>query len=99
MSDTTEETPSIKLGEHVAVEGQPLARVASRLTWPHERQRMIEKEGETTIRTPDGPQKLATALRETQTTYFDSRQTFMSEVRTVIGQGPVATDTADSSSL
>ena len=81
----------VELGEETPVEGQPLARVAARLTWPHEVSRVREQEGGSVIRTPDGPQSLSDVLDEVEETYIDSRQTFVTAVRNVIGTGPVET--------
>ena len=81
--------PDVELGEETPVEGQPLARVAARLTWPHEVSRIREQEGDSVIRTPDGPQSLSDVLDEVEETYIDSRQTFVTAVRNVIGTGPV----------
>lgn len=90
--ETEEEEPSVELGEGTAVEGAPLARVAARLTWPQERSRIVEKEGDAVIRTPEGPKALIDVLDETDTTYFDSRQTFVDAVEDVVGRGPVQTE-------
>lgn len=83
--------PAVELGEGPAVEGAPLARVASRLTWPQEKSRVLEKEGDAVIRTPDGPRDLTDVLAEVDDTYFDRRQTFVDRVSDVIGRGPVET--------
>jgi len=96
-SDDAEETPAVELGEGPVVEGAPLARVASRLTWPIERSRLLRREGETTIRTPDGPRSVAEAVESVDVTYFDTRQTFVDAVREAIGSGPVATANDESS--
>lgn len=90
--ETEDEEPSVELGEGPAVEGAPLARVAARLTWPQERSRIVEKEGDATIRTPEGPKTLSDVLEQTDTTYFDSRQTFVDAVEGVVGHGPVQTE-------
>jgi hypothetical protein len=92
MSDDDETEPAVELGEGPNVDGAPLARVASRLTWPQERSRIEEKEGDAVIRTPDGPRELTAVLEEVDETYFDRRQTFLAAVRDVIGHGPVATE-------
>ncbi len=92
MSDDDETEPAVELGEGPNVDGAPLARVASRLTWPQERSRIEEKEGDAVIRTPDGPRELTVVLEEVDETYFDRRQTFLAAVRDVIGHGPVATE-------
>ena len=86
-----EEEPAVELGEGPAVDGAPLARVASRLTWPQEKSRVLDKEGDATIRTPDGPRDLADVLSDVDTTYFDRRQTFVDAVEDAIGRGPVRT--------
>ena len=90
--DEDEDGPVVELGEETPVEGQPLARVAARLTWPHEVSRIREQEGDSVIRTPDGPQSLADVLDEVEETYIDSRQTFVTAVRDVVGTGPVETE-------
>ena len=89
--EEAEEEPAVELGEGPDVEGAPLARVASRLTWPQENSRGLDKEGDAVIRTPDGPRELASVLPEVDETYFDSRQSFVEGVEAVVGTGPVAT--------
>ena len=89
--DATEEHP-VQLGEGEPVAGAPLARVASRLTWPQERSRIREKEGDTVIRTPEGPKTLGTVLNRVDNTYFTRRQEFLEDVRSVIGTGPIPTE-------
>jgi len=89
--EESEEAPAVELGEGESVEGAPLARVASRLTWPKERSEIERQEGDAVIRTPDGPTTLADVLPETSTTYFDRRQEFVDEVEAVVDTGPVAT--------
>ena len=81
--------PVVELGEETPVEGQPLARVAARLTWPHEVSRIREQEGDSVVRTPDGPRPLSDVLDEIDETYVDSRRTFVTAVREVVGTGPV----------
>lgn len=90
-ADDAKDEPAVELGEGEAVEGAPLARVASRLTWPQQASAVRKKEGDATIRTPDGPQSVDSVLDEVDETYFDTRQTFLSAVRSVTGTGPVAT--------
>lgn len=94
MSDSEDEDdgPVVELGDGPVVEGAPLARVASRLTWPIERERLLQREGDAEIRTPDGPQALASLLDGVETTYFDTRHTFVDAVRDEIGRGPVHLD-------
>lgn len=84
--------PAVELGEGGTVDGAPVARVASRLTWPQERSEIVRKEGETTVRTPDGPRALADVLEATDVTYFATRQAFLEAVRDVVGTGPVPTE-------
>lgn len=94
MSDDedAEQEPAVELGEETPVEGAPIARVASRLTWPKERSRVIERDGDTTLRTPDGPRTLESVLADVDVTYFESRQEFTDAVFDAIGRGPVRTE-------
>ncbi|MFB6080912.1 MAG: DUF5789 family protein [Haloferacaceae archaeon] len=95
MADTEDEEeeaePAVALGEGPAVEGAPIARVASRLTWPQELSNVRRKEGDAVVRTPDGPRDVDAVLDEVDETYFDGRQAFVEAVRDVVGHGPVAT--------
>ncbi len=92
MSDDEEETePAVSLGEGEPVEGAPLARVSSRLTWPKEKSEIDRLEGDGVIRTPEGPQKLSSVLADVEETYFERYQEFEAHVRDVIGTGPVET--------
>jgi hypothetical protein len=91
MADEDEDEPAVELGEGEQVEGAPLARVSARLMWGIEKSAIVEREGETTIRTPDGPRKLADILESVDSTYFATRQEFENAVREVIGTGPVPT--------
>ncbi|WP_435069439.1 DUF5789 family protein [Haloplanus sp. C73] len=93
MSDDTDEEaePAVELGEGDPVEGAPLARVASRLTWPQEASAIRRKEGDATVRTPDGPRTVGSILDDVDETYFDTRQTFLSTARSAIGTGPIPT--------
>ncbi|PSP48000.1 hypothetical protein BRC60_07840 [Halobacteriales archaeon QH_1_68_42] len=93
MADDEEEDegPAVELGEGEPVEGAPLARVASRLTWGKKKSYIVDREGDAVIRTPDGPRELADVLAEVDVPYFESRQEFTDEVRAVIGTGPVPT--------
>ncbi|WP_435098035.1 DUF5789 family protein [Halarchaeum sp. P4] len=86
-----EEAPAVELGEGAAVEGAPLARVASRFTWGIQRSEIVRREGETEIRTPKGPRRLADVLAHTDVPYFESRREFVNTVREQIGDGPVPT--------
>jgi hypothetical protein len=94
MADDDEEeaeAPAVELGDGEPVDGAPIARVASRLTWPKQRSEIDRLEGDSTIRTPDGPQTLSNVLPETKTTYYDRRQEFVDEIERVVGTGPVPT--------
>lgn len=86
-----ENVPAVELGDGEAVEGAPLARVSSRLTWPQQRSEVLRKEGESVVRTPDGPQTIADVLESIDVTHFESRQEFERNVRDVVGTGPVPT--------
>lgn len=92
--DTDDEasTPTVQLGDGRAVEGAPIARVAARLAWPQTKSDILDKFGDTDIRTPDGPESLATILESVEDTYFDRRQTFVAAVEDVVGREPVATE-------
>jgi hypothetical protein len=87
----TETEPTVELGEGAAVEGAPLARIASRLTWPQETSAVRRKEGDAVVRTPEGPRPLDDVLDSADETYFDTRQTFLSTVREEMGTAPVPT--------
>lgn len=98
MAEDTEEDeeaadePLVELGEGSTVEGAPIGRVVSRLTWPIERSSVIEKEGETVIRTSEGPRDLSAVLEAVDTTYFATRKDFLEAIRGVVGTGPVPTE-------
>lgn len=89
--DEDEEAPSVELGEAAAVEGAPLARVASRLHWGMAKSEIERREGETRVRTPDGPTPLAEVLDRVDVPYFESRREFVTAVRDEVGIGPVPT--------
>lgn len=89
-SDDDEE-PAVVLGTGEPVEGAPLARVSARLMYGIEKSAVIEREGETTVRTPDGPRELATVLEDIDLPYFATRQEFERAVDDAIGTGPVPT--------
>ncbi|QLG48267.1 DUF5789 family protein [Natrinema halophilum] len=92
MSDEDDESePAVSLGEHARVDGAPLARVSSRLTWPKEKSEIDRLEGDTVVRTPDGPRELTTILEDVDGTYFERHQEFEDHVRDVIGTGPIPT--------
>lgn len=93
MADEDEEVagPVVELGEGDPVEGAPLARVASRLYYGIEASEVVRREGETTIRTPDGPRELGDVLESVDATYFDTRQALVGVVGDAVGTGPVPT--------
>ncbi|QCC51128.1 DUF5789 family protein [Halapricum salinum] len=90
--DDGEDEPAVELGEGNEVEGVPIVQVSARLMWGIEKSDIRRREGDTVIRTPDGPRELGEILDEIDETYFDRRQSFESEVRDVIGHGPVPTE-------
>lgn len=90
MSDDEDEE-HVALGEHTPVEGEPLARVSSRLTWPKAKSDVVAREGDTIVRTPEGPRELAVVLESVEETHFERRQEFESSVRAVIGTSPIPT--------
>ena len=95
MSDEDSEEaaePAVELGDGPAVEGAPLSRVIARLTWGIEHSTVVEREGDTTIRTPDGPRELSDVLAEVDEPYFADRHEFEDCGRSVIGTGPVPTE-------
>jgi hypothetical protein len=91
MADDDDDGPAVELGDGDPVEGAPLARVASRLTWGMPMSELREREGETVIRTPDGPQSLGDVLDQVDVPYFESRLEFVDAVEDVVGTGPVPT--------
>jgi hypothetical protein len=94
MSDDEEDEaePAVELGEGESVEGVPIAQVSARLMWGIGKEDIARREGDTLIRTPDGPRELGDVLDEVEETYFDRRQSFEAAVREVVGTGPVATE-------
>jgi hypothetical protein len=96
MSDNEEEAeeaePAVELGEGPDVAGEPIARVASRLTWPAKRSDVRAQEGDALVRTPDGAQTLDDVLADSEVPLFESRSEFVAEVEEVVGRGPVATE-------
>ncbi len=91
MAEDTDEESGVELGTGPSVEGAPISRVAERLTWAIQKSEIDRKEGETVIRTPDGPRELTEILSEIDETYFPTRQSFRDAVVSVIGTGPVQT--------
>lgn len=86
-----EDEQAVVLGEGEPVEGVPLARVAARLMWGIETSAIKSREGETVIRTPDGPRPLSEILDAIDIPYFATQREFETAVRDVIGTGPVPT--------
>ena len=72
-----DEGPVVELGENESIDGIPLARATSRLTWGMEKSRLERRIGD--------------VLDEIDETYFERRQAFESHVREVVGTGPVPT--------
>ncbi len=93
MADDEDENgePAVELGEGATVEGAPLARVAARLTWPQQKSEVDRKEGDSVVRTPEGPRELSDVLAAVDETYFSRRQEFTEAVRDVVGTGPIPT--------
>jgi hypothetical protein len=89
--DEEEQEPAVELGEGEPVEGAPLARVSSRLTWPIQKSRLDALEGESVIRTPEGPKTISEVLEAIDITYFEKRQEFEAAVRDVVGRGAIPT--------
>jgi hypothetical protein len=95
-SETADEEPEeedhpVELGAGDPVEGVPLAQVSARLMWGIEKSEVRRREGDTVIRTPDGPQELGAVLDDVELTYFEKRQEFEDAVREVVGTGPIPT--------
>lgn len=86
-----EDEPLVELGERVPVEGVPLAQVASRLAYPQQQSEVRRKEGDSVVRTPEGPKRVDELLEAVDNPYFQSRQEFVNAVREVTGAGPVPT--------
>ena len=86
-----EDAPAVELGERTPVEGVPLARVSSRLSWPRQKSDVRRAEGDTVIRTPEGPRTVADVLEGVDETYCERYQEFETHVRAVVGTGPVRT--------
>lgn len=89
--EAEDEGPVVELGDGDAVEGAPLERVTARLYYGIEKSEVERREGDTTIRTPDGPRELGDILTETDETYFDTRRALEEAVEAVVGTGPVPT--------
>jgi len=91
MADDEDDEPAVELGEGDPVEGAPLARISARFMWGIEKSEIERREGDTPIRTPDGPRALADLLADVDATYFATRQEFEDAVGAVVGDGPVPT--------
>jgi len=89
--EDSEDEPAVPLGEGVPVEGAPVARVAARLMWGIEKSEVAAREGDTVVRTPDGPRELADVLEDVDQPYFATRQEFLDAVEDATGTGPVPT--------
>jgi len=87
-----DEGPVVELGEGESVEGAPLARVAERFEWAQQKSEVERREGDTVIRTPDGPRDLSSILDEVDESYFSTQNEFVDAVQAVIGTGPVETE-------
>lgn len=88
MADDTDdeaEGPPIELGDGPDVPGVPLARVTSRLTYGIEQSTIRRREGDTEIRTPDGPRALGDVLDAIDIPYFERRQELETAIREEIG--------------
>ena len=95
MSDNEEaeeSEPAVELGDGPDVAGEPVARVASRLTWPAKRSDVVAQEGDAAVRTPDGSRDLDDVLADSEVPLFESRSEFVAEVEGLVGRGPVATE-------
>jgi hypothetical protein len=91
-NDEEEEGPAVELGEGESVEGAPVARVASRLTWAIQKSEVVRREGDVVLRTPDGPRTLERVLEDVDISYFETRREFVNAVEDAIGTGPVQTE-------
>ena len=91
MSDDEEQ--AVTLGDGEPVEGAPLSRVSARLMWGIERSTVLEREGDTVVRTPDGPRTLADVLAAVDVPYFATQREFETTVREAVSSGPVPTAT------
>ena len=91
-ADEAEAEPAVELGTGPDVAGEPVARVASRLTWPATRSDVLAQEGDAELRTPDGARSLDDVLADSEVPLFESRGEFIGEVEELVGSGPVATE-------
>lgn len=91
-SEAEDEGPVVELGEGEAVSGAPLARVAERFEWAQQKSEIVRREGDTEIRTPEGPRPLVDLLDEVEMDYFATQREFLAAVRAVVGNAPVQTE-------
>jgi len=91
-SEAEEEGPVVELGERTPVEGAPAARPLARLHYGIEKSEVVRREGDTTIRTPDGPRELGDVLAGVDETYFPTREALVETVRDAVGRGPIPTE-------
>jgi len=92
MSDEDEGGGAGSLTRRVdPVEGAPLARVSSRLTWPKEKSEVDRLEGESVIRTPTDPANCPPCSRTSMKRTSSATRNSEANVRDVIGTGPIPT--------
>jgi hypothetical protein len=93
MADDEEDEsgPVVELGEGPAVDGAPLARISSRLHFGMTKSEVVRREGDTELRTPDGPRTVESILDETDETFFPAAEDLREAVEDVVGTGPVPT--------
>lgn len=87
-----EEGPAVELGEGERVEGAPLARVAARLHYGIARSDVVRREGDTLVRTAEGPRELRDLLEASDETFFPTRQDLVDAVQDVVDTAPVPTE-------
>ena len=93
MSDDADETqPEVPLGADEPVEGVPVARVAARLHYPLPRSLLLERAGETEVRTPAGPTTVRSIIEETDVQVFPTAAALITTVREIVGEAPVTAD-------
>lgn len=90
--DEADEAPTVELGTGATVEGAPIARVAARLHYGIPLSDVEDREGETTVRTPDGPCTVAALLADVDETYFGRREDLERALREAAGTGPIPTE-------
>lgn len=90
--EAEEDDLAVELGDGKAVEGAPPARVLARLHFGIEASEVQRREGDTVVRTPNGPRELGDVLAEVDETYFPRREALAEAIHETIGTGPVPTD-------